>query len=131
MRAAKFCIVRCDRRRYADQNCATQRFLNDEDVNVAAVAGCAQQPKVVPARPEFEDTEHQKDVDLALSAVTGVDSSIKVVPPREEFVGKSIEAKAREATEKMPTLLEPELDEGLQPRKSKGSEQHHFQVEMD
>ena len=81
------------------------------------------QPRVVPARPEFEDTELQKDVDHALSAVTGIDSSQKVVPPRAEFVGKS--------TGNLPTLLEPEPDEGLQPRKSKVSEQHHFQVEMD
>ena len=80
-------------------------------------------PRVVPARPEFEDTELQKDLDHALSAVTGIDSSQKVVPPRAEFVGKS--------TGNLPTLLEPEPDEGLQPRKSKVSEQHHFQVEMD
>ena len=61
------------------------------------------QPRVVPARPEFEDTELQKDVDHALSAVTGIDSSQKVVPPRAEFVGKS--------TGNLPTLLEPEPDD--------------------
>ena len=85
--------------------------------------GSEQQPRVVPARPEFEDTELQKDVDHALSAVTGIDSSQKVVPLRAEFVGKS--------TGNLPTLLEPELDEGLQPRMSKVSEQHHCEVEMD
>ena len=106
-----------------EKKTAMWQWLEDGRVAKQAESNQLEGDKIQKEGRSARRRRHKQEKEARVAAENASSSSsgkpITVVPPRDEFVGQSTE-------KKMPTLLEQEQDEGLEPTKSKVTEHQKY-----